>query len=49
MNEYGKMYLKTSDERKKLLKAGFTEKEIENLYIMLNNFIFLNVDWQNDA
>ncbi|MCZ7400361.1 MAG: hypothetical protein O8C62_11935 [Candidatus Methanoperedens sp.] len=44
-----KMYLKTSEERKKLLKADLTGKERENLHILLNNFIFLEIDWQNDA
>jgi len=42
------MCLKTSDQRKKLLKSGFTGNEIENLYIMLNNFIFLEIDWQKN-
>ncbi len=30
--------LKTSEERIKLLRAGYTGKTIENLYIQLNNF-----------
>ena len=30
--------LETAEERVKLLKAGFTGKEIEKLYIEYNNF-----------
>ncbi len=32
------MILSTSQERVKLLKAGFTGKQIEGLYVLLNDF-----------
>ncbi len=32
------MILATREERVKLLKQGFTGKEIEKLYLVLNNF-----------
>ncbi len=35
--------LETAEERVKLLKAGFTGKEIEKLYIEYNNFKIIRV------
>ncbi len=32
------MVLETAQERVKLLKAGITGKQIENLYVQLNGF-----------
>ncbi len=42
--------LETRNERVKLLKAGFTGKEIEKLYVNLNSLDIVGVEWQiNDA
>jgi hypothetical protein len=38
--------LETSGERVKLLKAGFTGKDIENLYLKWNSIEIVGVDWQ---
>ncbi len=38
--------LETKEERVKLLRAGFTGREIETLYVILNSFEVLDVDWQ---
>lgn len=43
-----KMILETMKERNKLLRAGYNGKEIEQLYILLNGFIFLEVNWQEE-
>lgn len=33
------------NERAKLLRAGFTGKEIEALYVILNDFEIVHVNW----
>ena len=38
--------LESRDERVKLLRAGFTDKEIETMYIILNSFEIVGVNWQ---
>ncbi|VVB95297.1 Uncharacterised protein [uncultured archaeon] len=38
--------LGSREERVKLLKAGFTGKDIEILYVFLNLFEVVGVDWQ---
>jgi len=38
--------LDSREERVKLLKAGFSGKEIEALYLVLNNFEVVGVNWQ---
>ena len=38
--------LDRSEERVKLLRAGFSGKEIEALYLILNSFEILGVNWQ---
>lgn len=39
--------LSTGAERVALLKQGLAEKYIESLYIKLNGFTIINVDWQD--
>ncbi len=39
--------LESREERAKLLRAGFTGKEIEALYVMLNSFEIVDVQWQD--
>ncbi len=36
-------------ERVKLLRAGFTGKEIEALYVILNGFEIVDVNWHEPA
>lgn len=43
------MTLETRAERIKLLKSGFTEKQIETLYIDLNFFDIVKVNWDGAA
>lgn len=38
--------LESIDERVKLLKSGFTGKDIETLYVILNSLDFVGVNWQ---
>jgi len=38
--------LESRDERAKLLKCGFTGKDIETLYVILNSLDFVGVNWQ---
>jgi hypothetical protein len=38
--------LDNREERVKLLKAGFSGTEIETLYLVLNNFEVVGVNWQ---
>ena len=38
--------LESSKERAKLLKEGFSGKEIEALYSILNSFEIVSVNWQ---
>ncbi len=38
--------LDRSEERVKLLRAGFSGKEIEALYLVLNSFEIVGVNWQ---
>ncbi len=42
------MVLETAEERKKLLRVGFSGKEIEQLFIWLNDFMLLEVAWHNE-
>lgn len=37
----------TREERVKLLQAGFTGREIEKLYVILNGFEIVDVNWQD--
>lgn len=37
--------LGSGEERVKLLKSGFTGKEIEKLYVILNFFDVVDVNW----
>lgn len=39
----------TREERVKLLRAGFSGKQIERLYLILNSFEIVGVDWQGEA
>jgi hypothetical protein len=41
--------LRTRENRAKLLRAGFTGKEIEELYIFLEGLIIVPVDWREAA
>lgn len=43
------MILATREERLKLLKSGYTEKQIEALYIDLNRFEIVIVNWDGAA
>jgi hypothetical protein len=43
------MILETRDERIKLLKSGFTEKDIEKLFSVMNDFEVVGVDWDEAA
>jgi len=38
--------LDRSEERVRLLKAGFSGKEIEALYLVLNSFEVVDVNWR---
>jgi len=38
--------LESRNERVKLLKAGFTGKQIETIYVILNSLYVVSVDWQ---
>jgi hypothetical protein len=38
--------LESRNERVKLLKKGFTGKQIEALYVILNSLDVVSVDWQ---
>ena len=40
--------LESRNERVKLLKTGFTGKQIETLYVILNSLDVVTVDWQNN-
>lgn len=40
------MILETSGERVKLLRAGFCGGEIETLFVVLNNFEIVTVNWR---
>lgn len=41
------MYLRTSQERKELLRQGYTGREIEQLYCTLNDLTVRRHAWQN--
>ncbi len=41
--------LESRDERVKLLKSGFTGKEIETVYVILNSFDVVGVNWHEIA
>lgn len=40
------MTLETREERVRLLRAGWTGRDIEKLYLILNSFEVVGVDWQ---
>jgi len=40
------MVLETAGERIRLLKAGYTGREIERLYMVLNSFEIMSIHWQ---
>jgi len=39
------LFLRHSKDRVRLLRAGFLDKEIESLYLMLNSFEIVGVNW----
>ncbi len=39
--------LESSEERVALLKAGFKGKEIESLYLHINNITVIGINWSN--
>lgn len=39
--------LESQQDRVKLLKAGFSGRQIEVIYTLLNRFEILGVNWQN--
>lgn len=41
--------LESMNERVKLLRAGFTGREIETLYVILNGFEIVCVNWHEPA
>jgi hypothetical protein len=41
--------LESSNERVKLLREGFTGKQIETLYVILNSLDIVDVDWQEKS
>lgn len=41
--------LESMNERVNLLRAGFTGKEIEALYVLLNRFEIVGVNWDEPA
>ena len=43
------MTLETSEERIKLLKSGFDGKQVEKLYLVLNDIEIEGVDWDEAA
>ncbi len=48
-NKSSAALLDSREERVKLLKAGFSGKEIEALYLVLNSFEILDVNWRPAA
>ncbi|VVB50588.1 Uncharacterised protein [uncultured archaeon] len=40
--------LESRNERVKLLKKGFSGKQIEMLYVILNSLDVVSVDWQDN-
>lgn len=44
--EPDEFFLRRRQERVKLLRAGFSGKEIEALYLVLNSFETAGVNWQ---
>jgi hypothetical protein len=44
--EPDEFFLRRSEDRVKLLRAGFSGKEIEALYLVLNSFEIVDVNWQ---
>jgi len=38
--------LETREERVKFLRVGFSGRQIERMYVLLNSFEVINVDWQ---
>ena len=49
MKQEGNSALASMEERAALLRAGFTGKEIESLYIRLNGIIIADVNLHPDA
>ena len=47
MGMNGKAVLDSKEERALMLKAGFTEKQIEALFLILNSFEVIGVEWQD--
>lgn len=41
--------LETAQERVKLLKAGFSGKAIEKLYLLQNSIAIVGVDWLSEV
>jgi len=46
ITKINELFLRRREDRVKLLRAGFLDKEIESLYLMLNSFEIVGVDWQ---
>ncbi|NJD76961.1 MAG: hypothetical protein FIB08_07690 [Candidatus Methanoperedens sp.] len=42
------MMLDTREERVRLLRAGFPDSDIQKLYLILNSFQVVGVDWQEE-
>jgi len=45
ITKVNELFLRHREERVKLLRAGFLDKEIEYLYLMLNSFEIVGVNW----
>ena len=43
--EQDEFFLRRSEDRIKLLRAGFSGKEIEALYLIRNSFEIVDVNW----
>ena len=44
--ELDEFFLRRSEDRVKLLRAGFSGREIVALYLVLNSFETVGVNWQ---
>jgi hypothetical protein len=45
ISNVNELFLRHREDRVKLLRAGFLDKEIESLYLMLNSFELVGVTW----
>ncbi|GFO97087.1 hypothetical protein ig2599ANME_1287 [groundwater metagenome] len=44
--ELNEFFLRRMEDRVRLLRAGFSGREIEALYLILNSFEIVDVNWQ---